>query len=337
MPEESALKHQIGASQQTLRDERGEGATEGAVDVALADLARAQHGVVERRQLERLGIGRRGIARRLQGGRLHRIYPGVYAVGHLALTPRGHWMAAVFACGPGAALSHRTAAALWGIRDPGSGRIEVTSPRKSRSTETIGKHFGVLPADERTVRDGIPVTTPMRTVLDLGRVATPHSVEAALREAEYRELRDSLSLPVLLASHPRHRGAGAAAQALERIREDPGGRIRSPLEELFLPFLDRHKLPRPRVNAGVHVAATPHEPEKRYEVDCLWEDRALIVELDGFETHRSRDAFESDRERDRRLATAGYRVTRITKRQLLGQEDAIAADLHHLLLFYKRP
>ena len=303
----------------------------------MAELARRQHGVVGRRQLERLGFGSNAIQRRLDAGRLHRIHPGVYAVGHLAVTPRGRWLGAVFACGAGAVLSHRSAAALWGIRDPGSGRIEVTSPRKSRSTKKIGKHFGVLPADERTVLDGIPVTTVNRTLLDLGRVSRPHSVEAALREAEYRGLHERLSLPALLARHRRHRGARAAAQALGRLGDDPGGRIRSPLEELFLPFLDSQRLPRPRINAGVHVPASRHELEKHYEVDCLWEPQRLIVELDGFGAHGSRASFEDDRERDRRLATAGYRVTRITKRQLIGQGDALAADLHHLLMLYKHP
>jgi hypothetical protein len=302
-----------------------------AGNAAIAGLARRQHGVVGRGQLERLGLKTNAIDRRIGAGLLHTLHRGVYAVGHLALTPRGHWMAAMLSCGPGAVLSHRTAAGLWGIRDAGSGRIEVTAPRKTRSTATIRRHFAKLPADERTVRDGIPVTTVTRTVLDLAMVAEPYSVEAALREVEYQEFHDRLSLPALLARYPRHRATRPVTTALERLREDPGGRLRSPLEELFLPFLDRHALPRPRINALVEAG------DKRYEVDCLWEDRALIVELDGFEFHGRRRAFEDDRERDRRLTAAGYRVTRITQRQLLGRQDALAADLHHLLLFYKRP
>ncbi len=250
---------------------------------------------------------------------------------------RSRWMAAVLASGTGAVLSHRTAAALWGIRDPGSGAIDVTVPRKTRSNGTIRRHFGRFPADECTVEDGIPVTSPMRTLLDLATVATPHSVEAALREAEFLQLRDRLSLPALLARYPRHRGARALRAALERRQEDPGGRLHSTLEELFLPFLDRHALPRPRVNAAVHVPASRHELERRYEVDCLWPEQRQIVELDGFESHGRRQSWEDDRVRDRRLATAGYGVTRVTKRQLLSEEDALAVDLSSLLLFYKRP
>jgi hypothetical protein len=303
----------------------------------MARLARQQHGVAARRQIERLGIGNHAIAHRLANGRLHTIHAGVYAVGHTALTLRGRWMAAVLFCGDGAVLSHWTAAALWGIRNPGSGKIEVTSPRKSRSTERIRRHFGRVPADECTVEDGIPVTSPMRTVLDLASVAKPHSVEGALREAEYLRLRDRLSLPDLLVRYPRHRGARSIRTALDRSREDPGGRLRSPLEELFLPFLDRHGLPRPRVNAAVHVPASGHAPERRYEVDCLWPEQRQIVELDGFESHGHRQVWEEDRSRDRRLATAGYAVTRVTKRQLLGEGDALAADLSSSLLFYKRP
>ncbi len=265
------------------------------------------------------------------------MHPGVYAVGHTALTLRGRWMAAVLFCGDEAVLSYRTAAALWGIRDPGSGAIEVTVPSKSRSTDSIRRHFAHLPAEECTVEDGIPVTSPMRTVLDLASVTKPHSVEAALREAEYLQLRDRLSLPALLARHPRHRGARSIRAALERHAEDPGGHFRSPLEELFLPFLDRHALPRPQINAGVHVPASGNEPERRYEVDYLWPEQRHIVELDGFESHGLRQTWEDDRARDRRLMAQGYAVTRVTKRQLLREEDALATDLSSLLLFYKRP
>jgi hypothetical protein len=292
---------------------------------------------VSRPQLFASGLSEDEVDGWIRRKRLHRMHPGVYVVGHLALTPRSRWMAAVLFCGTGAVLSHRTAAALWGIRDPGSGKIEVTSPRKSRSTGSIRRHFAELPPDERGIVDGVPVTSVNRTLFDLATVAKPHSVEAALRESEYRQLRDRLSLPGLLARHPRHRGARAIRAALERCQEDPGGRFRSPLEELFLPFLDRYALPRPRVNAVVHVPASRHEPERRYEVDCLWPEQCHIVELDGFESHGHRQAFEEDKVRDRRLATAGYGVTRVTKRQLLGEEDALAADLSSLLLFYKRP
>jgi very-short-patch-repair endonuclease len=306
-------------------------------DPAIAELAGRQHGVVGRRQLLGLGLAPNAIDRRGGVGHLHAIHPGVYAVGHLALTARARWMAAVLASGPGAVLSHRTAAALWGIRDPGSGKIDVTVARKSRSTDSIRRHFGRLPDDECTVEDGIPVTSPMRTVLDLATVAKPHSVEAALREAEYLQLRDRVSLPALLARYPRHRGARSVRAALERRDQDPGGRFRSPLEELFLPFLDLHRLPRPRLNAAVHIPASRHAPERRYEVDCLWPEQRHIVELDGFESHGHRQAFEDDKTRDRRLIAHGYAVTRVTQRQLLGEEGALAADLSSSLLFYKRP
>lgn len=234
------------------------------------------------------------------------------------------------ACGSGAVLSHRTAAAHWKIRES-SGAIEITVPRTSpQNRGSIHRHFAALPADERTVLDGVPVTSVTRTIFDLAAVAEPHSVEAALREAEYLQLRSRLSLPTLLARYPRHRGARKVRAALDRRRDDPGGRVRSPLEELFLPFLDRNSIPRPHINAPIQAG------DKRYEVDCLWYPQSLIVELDGFESHRSRTSFESDRERDRRLTSLGYRVTRVTSWQLTRQEDDLAADLHHLLQ-YKRP
>lgn len=155
--------------------------------------------------------------------------------------------------------------------------------------------------------------------------AEPHVVEAALRQLEYLRLGGPVSLPGLLARYPRHRGAAAVRLALARQAADPKGRIRSRFEEVFLPFLDHHRLPRPRLNAWLAVA------EKRYQVDCLWADTGLIVELDGFAAHGTRRAFREDRERDRRLTAAGYRVIRIAREQLEREPTGLAEDLHALM------
>jgi very-short-patch-repair endonuclease len=235
-------------------------------------------------------------------------------------------MAAVFACGPDAVLSHWSAAALWGIRNPTSGRIEVTLRPKSHSPPGIRRHASkLLPRDEVTVEDGIPVTTVPRTILDLAAIAAVDVVENAVREMEYLELRDALSLPDLLARYPGRRGVRRVRLALARLEEEPTGRRRSPLEERFAPFLRRHHLPLPRFNAWIEVKG------KRYQVDCLWPGTTQIVELDGWQGHGTKAAFVADRARDRRLRVSGYSVTRISWSQLDDEPTAIAADLRALL------
>lgn len=236
-------------------------------------------------------------------------------------------MAAVLACGEGAVLSHRSAAVLWGIRPNASSTIHVTSPSKSRSQGSIRRHFSVLPADEVTSHDGIPVTTVPRTILDLAATERPEVVESALRQAEYLRLHDRLSLPHLLARYPGRRGNRAVRAALAR-RAESAGRTRSALEERFLRLLDRHGLPRPQLNATVH------DGPRSYEVDCLWPDARQIVELDGWQGHGTRTAFREDRARDRRLRAAGYDVTRLTWAQLTEEPETIARDLR--ILIYKR-
>jgi hypothetical protein len=231
-------------------------------------------------------------------------------------------MAAVLSCGEGAALSHRSAAALWEIW-PGAGPIHITTDRKSRSRAGIRRHHSVLPSDEVTVFDGIPVTTVPRTIFDLAAEA-PETVETALRESEYRRLYDTLSLPQLLKRYPRRRGAPAVRAALARLGESPG-RVATALEERFLPFLDGHGLPRPNLNAWLEIGG------RRHQVDCLWPASRQIVELDGWEGHRTRTAFREDRARDRRLRAAGYGVTRITWSQLCDEPGALAADIRKLI------
>jgi hypothetical protein len=295
------------------------------VEGELAEIAGRQHGIVARRQVEGLGLTGNTADLWVRQGRLHRIHPGVYAVGHTAITPRGRWMAAVLASGPGAVLSHRSAAALWGIWGSGAGDVHVTVPRKTRSQRSIKRHFGALPIDEVTSRDGIPVTSAARAVLDLAADKGEAAAESALREMEYLGIYGPVSIPVLLDRHPHHRGSKIVARCLQRLKDDPSGRVRSPLEELFLPFLDAHHIPRPRLNAWLTIG------EERFQVDCLWPDARLIGELDGFQAHGTRRAMRADRKRDRQLLAASYRVVRITESQLVNEPLQIAADVRSLL------
>src|ERR1700733_2776449 len=242
-----------------------------ALDIWIGRLAERQHGVVARRQLEALGVGRGSLEKRLGIGRLLRLHPGVYAVGHRVLSQEARWMAAVLACGDDAVLSHRSAAPLWRIRGVRRGPVEVTTPRKSRSRDGMSRHYAVLPADEMTIERGIPVTSVPRTLFDLAATTSVDEVEHGLRETEYLQLYDRLSLRDLLARYPRRQGSRAIRECLVRRAEAPG-RARSWLEERFLPLLREHRLPRPQLNAWVEAG------EMWFEVDCLWPESRVVVE-----------------------------------------------------------
>ena len=235
-------------------------------------------------------------------------------------------MAAVLASGPEAVLSHYSAAMVWGLRSYTERAAHVTVPRKSTSSKRIRRHHSVLPADERTVEAGIPVTTVPRTILDLAATESADVVENLLRESEHRQLSDRLSLPDLIERYPGRRGTRKVQVALDRLMEDPVGRKRSRLEERFAPFLRRYRLPLPRFNDWIVLG------DKRYQVDCHWPALRQIVELDGWDGHSTRTAFREDRARDRRLAAAGYTVTRLTWNQLDDEPAEVAADLRVLLV-----
>ena len=290
----------------------------------MAALAGRQYGVVSRAQLARLGLTGSAIEHRLERGRLQRIHRGVYAVGHLALGGEGWPMAAILLAGSGAVLSHRAAGAHWNLR-PWSGRvIDVTAPRRCRTRSAVRVHHAKLADDEVTVERGIPVTTVPRTLLDLAAVSNRHDLERAINEAEVRRLGDPLSLHDLVARHPRRRGAATIRTILAADRV--GVEItRSELEVRFLDLLDGTGLERPRMNAALELDGS------WVEVDCLWPAQRLIVELDGRAAHATTRAFERDRLRDRALQAAGWRVVRVTWRQLHDDPEGVTADIRRLL------
>ena len=265
------------------------------------------------------------IKNRIRRGRLHPLYAGVYRVGHGLVQREGRWLAAVLASGPDAVLSHWSAAALWGIRPNSRSVIDVTDPVKSRSWDGIRRHHKALPADEVMAQKGIPVTTVPRTIFDLAAFEPVEVVKAMLREAEFRELHDRLSLWDLVERYPGRRGIRRVKAALEALKDEPLDEYKSRFEERFAPFLTRHHLPRARFNQW-NLAG-----DRRFQVDCLWPDQRQIVELDGWEGHKTRAAFREDRARDRRLRVAGYGVTRLTWNQLEDEPEAVASDLRVLL------
>ena len=297
---------------------------EGPVDQRIARLAEGQHGVVGRRQLELLGLARGSIEGRLRRGQLHLVHHGIYAVGHGLISKEGRWMAAVLACGDGAALSHRAAGWLLGILPLGDGLPEVTRPKGWRPQPGIVQHRSPLSPDEVEIVSGIPVTGLSRTLLDLAAVLPRERLEQAMNEAEVRGLTDRVSVPALLVRYPRRPGT----VALRAILDDAGkarGVTRRELERRFAAVLASTDLPRPHRNADVAVAG------RFFEVDCLWRAQRLIVELDGGFVHGTWRTSERDRERDRLLIADGWRVVRITWRQLGDDAPAVVADLRRLL------
>ena len=289
------------------------------MDRAIGALAERQHGVVGRAQLLGLGVSSDAIDRMLKRGRLCPVHRGVYTIGHRLLSQDGRWMAAVLAYGPDAVLSHRAAAALWGMR--AGTWVEVTVPNGRSPRDGIEVHRAKLPPDERTTHRGIPTTTVPRTLLDLSAVVTRRHLRSALREAEHLRLTDPLSLHDLTTRYARRPGL-KAIKALLSDASIGAKVIRSELEERFQDFLISAGLPLPQTNVIV----------EGYEVDCVWPEQRVIVELDGHASHSPAHAFELDRARDRRLEAAGWRVIRITWRQLETESELVEADLRRLLL-----
>jgi very-short-patch-repair endonuclease len=227
-------------------------------------------------------------------------------------------MAAVLAYGPGAVLSHSPGGAHWQIvRDRGP--CEVTVPKARRSRRGIRVHHVRLPSDEITVHEGIPVTTVPRTIFDFAVEASQRELERAINEAEVLRLWDELSLDHVLHRYPRHKGTRAIRAALSQRRA--GATVtKSDLEEMFITLIDSAGIPRPEINAIV----------EGFEVDAVWRDVRLAVELDGRDTHGTAAAFESDRHRDRVLQVAGWRVVRITYRQMRDTPRAVVGDVRLL-------
>jgi predicted transcriptional regulator of viral defense system len=295
-------------------------------DLAISRFAARQHGIVALAQLRDLGLSATAVRSRVAAGRLHRIPRGVFAVGTPVLTTEGRWLAAVLACGPAAALSHQSAAALWGLRPTSRAVIDVTRPgRSERPRGGIHRHRarGLRPEDVTQVH-GVPCTSVPRTLLDLSEQVGRRAVERALDQAEVLRILDARAVDDLLARSSGHRGAPVLRAVL--AAHDPGRTVtRSELEERFLGICRRAGITQPEVNGWVDA------PGGALEVDFIWRAEALIVETDGHRIHSTRSAFERDRVRDQRLVLAEWRVVRFTWRQIANDPDGVANVVRHLL------
>ena len=229
-------------------------------------------------------------------------------------------MAAVLACGDGALLSHRCAAALWGLLPIRGGRIHVTVDASGRSGRPgLAVHCARIRLEDRATRERIPVTSVARTLFDLAEVVDPGVLRRAFEAAERLRLLDLRAFDSLCEHRRGRHGLRPMLDLLPGLR--PAPETRSELERRFLAFCRDARLPQPAVN--VIVAG--------YEVDALWSDRRLVVELDSYEFHRTRAAFERDRARDAALQLAGYRVLRLTARRLEEEAEAAAEGIRSLL------
>jgi very-short-patch-repair endonuclease len=279
-------------------------------------LATDQHGVVTRRQLLELGFTAKAIEHRLGKGRLHRVYPGVYAVGWPRLTRKGRWMAAVLACGEGAVLSHESAAALSGLCNREGGRVHVSIPR-SRNVRirgiTVHRRHPAALADA-TTHDRIPITSPARTLVDLAPSSSPLEIEGLINQAEKLDL-----------IHP-----DRLRSALERIGPEPGvPALRnildaatftltdSELERRFLPIARRAGLPKPHTQVTING----------FRVDFFWPGLGLVVETDGLRYHRTAVQQARDTVRDNAHQAAGLTPVRFTHAQVAYEPDYVERTL----------
>jgi very-short-patch-repair endonuclease len=259
--------------------------------------AAMQHGCVTTAQLAAAGVDRRKIGRGLAEGWLRRRHRGVYLLGPVE-SPLARYAAALLAVGADAAVSHADAAALYAWLPPAAGDVHVTTTRRTRRRRGIRVHLAIaLPQSDVRLLHHLRVTSPQRTLRDLARARHP-DLERAAAEAETRRLVTPAELRDLLGPH------------------DPAF-TRSEAERRLLALVRAANLPAPRTNARLG----------RYEVDFLWPEHRLVVEVDGFAFHASRAAFERDRARDAELTARGYRVVRVTWRQLQAEPHAVVARL----------
>jgi hypothetical protein len=288
-----------------------------APDLALFRIASRQHGSVTIAQLMAVGLTYSAVSQRIAAGRLQRIHRGVYAIGHNALSQHGRWMAAVLACGPNSALSHLPAATLWQIWRRRVSGSDVSVPGRRRSRPGVRVHYcRRLDPRDVTVRESIPVTTVARTLVDLADVLTPEQLANVIHEAAFRDRFDPAATRAAMArAHGRHNLA-VLDRALALNAAGSAG-TKSALEDQFLALTRAAGIPDPLPNAAVQAAG------RQIEVDFLWPDLRLCVEIDGPGHNRTRTRNE-DRERDEALQAAGHEVVRFSGAEVGDPKELIA-------------
>jgi very-short-patch-repair endonuclease len=273
---------------------------------------------VTRAQLLGLGMSAEAVRYRVRRRRLHPVHRGVYAVGRPQLTRHGVLIAAVLSCGPGAALSHDAAGEVLGIRKRRAGPIDVTVPGAERRRPGIRLHRRPLPEGDVAHRHGIPVTAPVRTLLDLAQRLPPNQLEAAVNEADKLDLIDPDRLRAALEGRERQRGVATLRARLDRHTLTLTD---SELERRFLPIARRAGLPPPLTQRDVNG----------FRVDFYWPELALVVETDGLRYHRTPAQQANDRRRDQAHAAAGLTALRFTHEQVAREAEHVEATLAAVL------
>jgi very-short-patch-repair endonuclease len=296
------------------RDGRG---VDDPFDRRIARVAGRQHGLVTTTQLLAVGVTRRAIDRRVANGRLFRVHRGVYSVGVPVSDRADVAMAAVLACGPSATLSHTTAAIFLDLLPHDGAEPHVTVTGRDVRRPGIHVHR-VSTAPARTTRNGLPVTTAERTLLDLAATERDDVLARAVNEAQVLRRTTRVLLRREVEQAGRRNGAARLRRLLE---EDAEGFTRSEAERRLRRLIVEAGLPRPEYNRRVHG----------HEADAVWPVHRLIVEVDGFSAHGHRDAFERDRRRDAERQARGWRTLRITWRQLTREPLRVVAVLARTL------
>jgi len=295
-------------------------------------MAARQHGVVSRGQLRGLGLSDGAIEKAVETGRLHAAFRGTFGVGTPPRGSHARMLAAVLACGDGALVSHLAAAYLLGLRDHSPSSVEVIAPGESgRAIEGVRRRHVRLPiGTEAGQCRGVPCTSPSRTVVDVAGMLGERGVRAMVERAAVRSMLDLAEIERVM-SRGRRRGAPTLRRILRewlpRGEAAAGGgmALRSELEARLLAMIGAAGLPTPICNQAVQADGMT------LVVDFLWPAQRLVVEADGERFHGHSVAFERDRRRDRALQVAGYRVVRLTYRQIESEPEAAIAAIRRLL------
>lgn len=289
-------------------------------------LVKRQHGVVAHRQLRELGLSRSSIRWRVKSGRLHPVRRGVYAVGRPETTAHGRWVAALLACGPGAALSHGSAAALWGFGAEVRGLVEVSLPpgRRSRHPGIRAHRRARLPPDQVTEHEGVALTAPIRTLIDHAPQLTPARLERAVNEADKLERVRADVLYAALADHGGEPGVGPLRRLLDPLHFRLSD---SELERAMRPVAKGAGLPVPETKVWVN----------RFEVDFFWRDLGIVVEADGLRYHRTASQQRRGLERDQAHISAGLWPLRFSHWQIAKEPAHVRRILRRVAARAREP
>ncbi|MFN8160971.1 MAG: type IV toxin-antitoxin system AbiEi family antitoxin domain-containing protein [Solirubrobacterales bacterium] len=289
-------------------------------------LAKRQHGVVSRRQLLELGLDSAAIVHRVATGRLHRVHRGVYAVGRPELSREGRWMAAVLRCGAGAVLSHGSAAEAWGFA-PGAGRtrtgrerieVSVDAGRGPRAPGIRVHRRRRLPGEHLRTLSGVPLTSPLLTLVDISARLSLSRLERAVGEADKLGL---LSSAALRSSLGRFQGRPGVARLCRLLDRDTFAVTDSELERRFLAILRDANLPAPETGRVLNG----------FRVDFFWADLGLVVETDGLRYHRTPAQQARDRIRDQAHTRAGLTALRFTHAQVFGEPGRVVSTIAEVM------